>query len=140
PMIITDENNQINFAQKSDVRNIHFDSTFTEDQIEIYLNEKVAEMDALHPPIVVTYQDTLILQKIHYGDSELIQQLKFYPYLQIIIATLFIIIGYVGFSSIKKNEQSNIWVGMAKETAHQFGTPISSLMGWLEMLKLNYRR
>ncbi len=139
PMIITDENNQINFAQKSDVRNIHFDSTFTEDQIEIYLNEKVAEMDALHPPIVVTYQDTLILQKIHYGDSELIQQLKFYPYLQIIIATLFIIIGYVGFSSIKKNEQSNIWVGMAKETAHQFGTPISSLMGWLEMLKLNYR-
>ena len=44
----------------------------------------------------------------------------------------------MGFSNIKKNEQSNIWVGMAKETAHQFGTPISSLMGWLEMLKLNY--
>lgn len=139
PMIITDKDNQINFSQKSDVRNISFDTTFTEDKLQTFLNEKVAEMDALHPPIVVTYQDTLVLQKIHYGDSELIQQLKFYPYLQIIIASLFIIIGYIGFSSIKKNEQSNIWVGMAKETAHQFGTPISSLMGWLEMLKMNYR-
>jgi hypothetical protein len=49
------------------------------------------------------------------------------------------VIGYIGFSSIKRSEQSNIWVGMAKETAHQFGTPISSLMGWLEMLKINYK-
>ena len=45
----------------------------------------------------------------------------------------------MGFSNIKRSEQSNIWVGMAKETAHQFGTPISSLMGWLEMLKINYK-
>jgi len=58
---------------------------------------------------------------------------------QIFIAALFIVLGYFGFSSIKRSEQSNIWVGMAKETAHQFGTPISSLMGWLEMLKINYR-
>jgi len=54
------------------------------------------------------------------------------------IVGLFIIIGYIGFSQIKKSEQSNIWVGMAKETAHQFGTPISSLMGWIEILKLHY--
>jgi len=53
---------------------------------------------------------------------------------------MFIVLGYVGFSSIKRSEQSNIWVGMAKETAHQFGTPISSLMGWLEMLKMNYEQ
>jgi hypothetical protein len=95
-------------------------------------------MDALHNPILVTYEDTLVLTKIHYGDSELIRQLRFYPYLQIIIAALFIILGYIGFSNIKRSEQSNIWVGMAKETAHQFGTPISSLMGWLEMLKIHY--
>ncbi len=95
-------------------------------------------MDKLHRPIYVTYKDSVILQKIHYGDSASINQLKYYPYLQILIAGLFIIIGYIGFSNIKKNEQSNIWVGMAKETAHQFGTPISSLMGWLEMLKLHF--
>jgi hypothetical protein len=59
--------------------------------------------------------------------------------MQILIASLFIILGYIGFSTIKKNEQSNIWVGMAKETAHQFGTPISSLMGWIEMLRLSYK-
>ena len=97
-------------------------------------------MDQIHKPIIVTYADTIILQKIHYGDSELIKQLKYYPYLQIIIAALFIILGYIGFSQIKKSEQSNIWVGMAKETAHQFGTPISSLMGWIEMLKMHYQK
>ncbi len=96
------------------------------------------EMDEIHPPINITYADTIILTRIHYGDSDLIKQLQFYPYLQITIAALFILLGYIGFSYVKKSEQSNIWVGMAKETAHQFGTPISSLMGWLEMLKLNY--
>ena len=65
--------------------------------------------------------------------------MKYFPIVQIIIAALFIVLGYVGFSQIKRSEQSNIWVGMAKETAHQFGTPISSLMGWLEMLKINYK-
>jgi signal transduction histidine kinase len=97
-------------------------------------------MDEIHQPINITYADTIVLQRIHYGDSELIKQLKFYPYLQIIIAALFIIIGYIGFSQIKRSEQSNIWVGMAKETAHQFGTPISSLMGWIEMMKINYQK
>ena len=96
-------------------------------------------MDKTHSPILVTYADTLILTKIHYGDSEFVTQLKYFPFVQIIIAALFIVLGYIGFSSIKRSEQSNIWVGMAKETAHQFGTPISSLMGWLEMLKLNYK-
>lgn len=97
-------------------------------------------MDQIHQPINITYADTIVLQRIHYGDSELIKRLKFYPYLQIIIAALFIIIGYIGFSQIKRSEQSNIWVGMAKETAHQFGTPISSLMGWIEMMKMNYNK
>jgi signal transduction histidine kinase len=100
--------------------------------------ELIKEMDATHPPIEVKYEGTTI-NKIHYGDSEQIKQLRYYPYIQLIIASLFIIIGYIGFSSIKRSEQSNIWVGMAKETAHQFGTPISSLMGWLEMLKMNYK-
>jgi len=97
-------------------------------------------MDKIHQPINITYADTIVLQRIHYGDSDLIIRLKYYPLFQIIIAALFIIIGYIGFSYIKRSEQSNIWVGMAKETAHQFGTPISSLMGWLEMLKLNYKQ
>lgn len=138
PLILTDAEDNVNIFNRTDVRNIEIDSTLSENELKIFLSDKIKEMDESHPPILVTYADTLILTKIHYGDSQFINQLKYYPYVQIIIATLFIIIGYIGFSSIKRNEQSNIWVGMAKETAHQFGTPISSLMGWLEMLKLNF--
>ena len=139
PMIITVGEDDLNFLNKSDARNVNYDTTLSEVELKVFFSNLIKEMDEIHPPIVVTYEDSIVLQKIHYGDSELITQLKYYPYLQITIAALFIIIGYIGFSHIKKSEQSNIWVGMAKETAHQFGTPISSLMGWLEMLKLNYK-
>ncbi len=139
PIILTDSSNNVNLESSFDIKNIVIDSTFTDEQKKLFLQGLIKEMDEIHKPINVAYADTIILQRIHYGDSELIKQLKFYPYLQIIIAALFIIIGYIGFSQIKRSEQSNIWVGMAKETAHQFGTPISSLMGWIEMMKLNYQ-
>lgn len=135
PLILTNVDNQVDIAG---IKNIEYDTTKTNDELKDFFNAKVKEMDKIHPAIIVTYADTVVISKIHYGDSELINQIRFYPYLQIIIAALFIILGYIGFSSIKSSEQKSIWVGMAKETAHQFGTPISSLMGWLEMLKLHY--
>lgn len=138
PVILTDKDNSVNIESSSDLRNVEYDTTLSKEELKVYFEKIVAEMDLIHQPINVTYADTIILQRIHYGDSDSITQLKNYPYFQILIATLFIIIGYIGFSYIKRSEQSNIWVGMAKETAHQFGTPISSLMGWLEMLKMNY--
>ena len=138
PLILTDGKNNVNLESKTDIRNVELDSTLSKNKMLKFVDKKIKEMDAINVPINITYQDTIILQRIHYGDSDLINRLKFYPYLQIIFAALFILTGYIGFSNIKKNEQSNIWVGMAKETAHQFGTPISSLMGWLEMLKMNY--
>jgi signal transduction histidine kinase len=142
PIINTGPDNKISILNKSDIkdiRNIRYDTSLSNEKLEMFFSQKIKEMDAIHKPIEVTYKDSLVLQKIHYGDSDLIVQLKYYPYLQILIAALFIILGYIGFSSIKRSEQSNIWVGMAKETAHQFGTPISSLMGWLEMLKISYK-
>ncbi|MBK7498709.1 MAG: HAMP domain-containing histidine kinase [Ignavibacteriales bacterium] len=140
PIILTDIDDNVSLESKSDIKNVKFDSTLSKSELKSFLQNFVKEIDQIHQPINVTYADTIILQRIHYGDSELIKQLKFYPYLQIIIAALFIIIGYIGFSQIKRSEQSNIWVGMAKETAHQFGTPISSLMGWIEMMKMNYQK
>src|SRR5690554_1260157 len=137
PLITTGPDDKVNLQDMSTIRNISYDTTLSHQQLEEFFNQKIKEMDEEHNPISVLYEDEVI-QKIHYGDSNLIKQLKFYPYMQIIIAALFIILGYIGFSNIKRSEQSNIWVGMAKETAHQFGTPISSLMGWLEMLKLHY--
>jgi signal transduction histidine kinase len=139
PLILTGPDNEVNLESKTDVRNIDYDTTLSREKLRDFFAGKIAEMDQQQNPILVTYQDTLVLTKIHYGDSDLIRQLRFYPYMQIIIAALFIILGYIGFSNIKRSEQSNIWVGMAKETAHQFGTPISSLMGWLEMLKIHYK-
>jgi signal transduction histidine kinase len=142
PLINTGPNNKVVVENKHDIKNIKnipYDTSLTNAQLEKFFNDKVHQMDKVHKPIAVIYKDSVVLQRIHYGDSALINQLKYYPYLQIIIAGLFIILGYVGFSNIKRSEQSNIWVGMAKETAHQFGTPISSLMGWLEMLKINFK-
>ncbi len=142
PLINTDSKDRVVITDKhdiKDIRNIKYDTSLTNKQLEKFFERKIKEMDLENKPISITYKDSILLQRIHYGDSDLINQLKYYPMLQIIIAGLFIIIGYIGFSNIKRSEQSNIWVGMAKETAHQFGTPISSLMGWLEMLKMNYK-
>lgn len=129
----------VNKTDIKDVRNINYDTSLSNKKLEEFFAQKIQEMDEIHKPIEVTYKDFIVLQRIHYGDLAQVIQLKYYPYIQIVIAALFIILGYIGFSSIKRSEQSNIWVGMAKETAHQFGTPISSLMGWLEMLKISYK-
>ncbi len=138
PLILTDANDNVNLSGLGGgYKNIEIDSTFTEEETKAFLKEKINELKNTHPPILVTYKGKVILTKIYYGDSEVIKQLKFYPYLQIIIAIVFILIAYIGFSHVKRSEQSNIWVGMAKETAHQLGTPISSLMGWMELMKLN---
>jgi len=72
---------------------------------------------------------------IHYGESELVSRVSLAPFVQIGALLLFLLVGYVGFRNIKRSEQRSIWVGMAKETAHQLGTPLSSLSGWLELIR-----
>ena len=98
------------------------------------LKEYLIGMDNDNPPIPIKYQGN-ILGYYHYGVSPVIKQLRWLPYIEIAAALIFVVIGYIGFSQIKKSEQRNIWVGMAKETAHQLGTPLSSMSGWLEILK-----
>jgi signal transduction histidine kinase len=99
-------------------------------------------MDAANSSIKVAYQDSIVLSKIHYSESKMILELRLMitrlqqlPYIEIGLGAMFVLLAYIGFSYIKRNEQSNIWVGMSKETAHQLGTPLSSLMGWVELLK-----
>lgn len=139
PLILTDRNDKIISTEVGfGYKNINFDPKLNKQQIKILLQQKVKELANSHPPILVKTNTGIVLQKIYYGDSDIINKLKFYPYLQIIFAFLFLLIAYLSFSYIKRSEQSNIWVGMSKETAHQLGTPISSLMGWNEILKMNY--
>jgi two-component sensor histidine kinase len=104
-------------------------------ETEARLKKVMAEMDMDNPPLPILYENTP-LGYIHYDtDSQLIRQLAWLPIIEIGVVGAFILIGYIGFSNIKRSEQRSIWVGMAKETAHQLGTPLSSLMGWTELLR-----
>jgi signal transduction histidine kinase len=92
-------------------------------------------MASQNAPIEVNLADTGI-RYIFYKDSFLLTQLKYYPLVQFAVIGLFLFIAYILFSTARKSEQNQVWVGMAKETAHQLGTPLSSMIGWVELLKL----
>jgi anti-sigma regulatory factor (Ser/Thr protein kinase) len=140
PLILTDANsNPISYNIGSGIKNIKIDTTQTPAEIEFFLKNKIKELNEIHDPINVAYNDQ-IFNKVYFGNSDTIQRLKYYPFLQVLFAFFFLTIAYLSFSYVKKTEQSNIWVGMAKEIAHQLGTPISSLMGWTELLKLKMQK
>ena len=89
-----------------------------------------------NPPVVIKEAKTgEVISYLYYGDSKNVVQLSLLPYISLGTLGLLVLIAFVGFSSIKQSEQRFIWVGMAKETAHQLGTPVSSLMGWVEILR-----
>ncbi len=100
-----------------------------------YLEKQVEVMRIEHVPIEIKIGKNL-KQYILYKDSELLIRLRYYPFFQLAVIALFLFVSYLAFSSSRKAEQNQVWVGMAKETAHQLGTPLSSLMAWLELLKM----
>ncbi|MCF7903480.1 MAG: HAMP domain-containing histidine kinase [Candidatus Marinimicrobia bacterium] len=130
PVIISVEPQSGIYAYK----NVDLPADVTEEEQERILTGLIVSMDSENAAVPIEYMDTPVMF-IHYGDSELIRQLRWLPYIEITIVTLFILLGFVGFQFIRSAERRGIWVGMAKETAHQLGTPLSSLMGWLELLK-----
>ncbi len=102
-----------------------------EDEDPVFLQEKLeAYMDSETEPLLIDSQ------KIYYESSILLRLLKYFPIIQIILIGAFIAFGYFGFSSARRGEQNRVWAGMAKETAHQLGTPISAIIGWIEHLKI----
>ena len=113
-------------------------STLPEDVVRRYyqrLQAHRSRMDDIHPPIPIIAAGGNLNQNVHYGESVLVKEIRLFPYFQLLFVGLFILIGYVGFSYVRRSEQSSLWVGMAKEAAHQLGTPISSLMGWSQLLR-----
>jgi hypothetical protein len=103
------------------------------------LKDLMRRMSARYEPISMELTDaagsTVYVQQIYYGESRLVRALRIFPFVQLLFGSLFIVVGYLGFSHVRKSEQSNLWVGMAKEAAHQLGTPISGLMGWIALLR-----
>lgn len=100
-----------------------------------YLQQKLSEFKQLHPPLVIDYQYGK--NYVYYGNSALLNQLRYYPAFLVVIVFLFLLIVFVAFYNAQRSIQNQVWAGMAKETAHQMGTPLSSIVGWMELLKDN---
>jgi len=104
-------------------------------QDKVWVEQTLHSMASQNTPIKVDLADTGV-HYIFYQDSFLLTQLKYYPVVQLGVIFVFLMIAYLLFSYARKSEQNQVWVGMAKETAHQLGTPLSSMVAWLELLKL----
>ena len=101
-----------------------------------YQQEQLKEMGSENEPILINIRG--IIEYIFYKDSWLLTQLRYYPLIIFIVIGLFLFVAYLLFSVARKAEQNQVWVGLAKETAHQLGTPLSSLMAWVELLKMQH--
>ncbi|MDH6359183.1 HAMP domain-containing sensor histidine kinase [Parabacteroides sp. PF5-9] len=99
-----------------------------------FLESKINEFKAKNPPIEIDLGEGGF-QYLYYDDSIILKRLNVYPYAQLTVVFIFILIAFLALSSTKKAEQNKVWVGLSKETAHQLGTPISSLIAWMEYLK-----
>lgn len=137
PVILTDINGQPEFH-----RNLTKADRLKGAAQESYLLKEIEGMLEQHEPIAVTLIDeagTIYGTKyIYYKNSFLLSQLRFYPYVQLSVIALFGIITFLVLNYLRRSEQDRVWVGLAKETAHQLGTPLSSLMAWSEYFKELY--
>ena len=124
PMIIVNKDNTYGF------KNINEEKT----KDSAYIKELILKFKNENEPIEIRYQNQ-ILHTLYYGNSPLLNKLKYYPLALILIIVLFGAVIYFFYSSTKNATQNKLWSGMAKETAHQIGTPLSSLIGWTEILK-----
>ncbi len=128
PMIMVNENDSIMDHRNLDSINIL--------KKKSYLADKLKEFKKLNDPIVWENPfDSLQKNRVYYGESVLLKQVRYYPLVQLFVVALFIVITLIAISTRNKSTQNQVWAGMAKETAHQLGTPLTSLQGWVEMLR-----
>ena len=154
--VINDSDENLNFIFENVIKKVQFPIVQTNEEGKplswrnLLDNKKTSEdvkpivrvMDKQNDPISLIYHDPMTGEEhvwgvLHFGDSKLIQRLIWLPYFEIGAISLFILLGFVGFSFIRNSEKQHIWVGMARETAHQLGTPVSALMGWVDWLRKN---
>ncbi len=139
PNMIRNEQNDIPIIETNErdsiVSFINLDSTKVAGD-SLYLKKKLKEFkNANEPLLIILSQDPFIANKYYYGNTKLLNEVIYYPIIQLCIVTIFIVLIITTISIRNKSTQNQVWAGMAKETAHQLGTPLSSLQGWMEMLK-----
>ena len=135
PIILIDEKGKILSNRNVDVK-----ESWTEKRKEAFLENEISMMGKTYDPIRVTLRDPQTgeifgTQYVYYKNSFLLTQLIAYPFIQLSVIAIFGFIAYLAFSYTRAAEQNQVWVGLAKETAHQLGTPISSLMAWIEVIR-----
>ncbi|GAB3950203.1 HAMP domain-containing sensor histidine kinase [Spirosoma harenae] len=128
PVIYLNHNNQIAGEQNIDTTGV------PKANLESFFRQRIAQMRLIHEPITVVMPDG---QRglVYYENSQVLRQINYIPYAVIVILTALGILAYLAFSSSRRAEQNRVWVGLAKETAHQLGTPMSSLMAWVEYMR-----
>lgn len=124
PVILTDEQGNINAHRNLDSAKVKRPE---------YLEKQKELMASQHDPITIKFEGGT--NYIYYRDSKILSMLKYYPLAMLGIIGAYLLVAYAIFSSTRRAEQNRVWAGMAKETAHQIGTPLSSLIGWIEILK-----
>lgn len=129
PVIITYDSGEI-----LDYKNI----TIPEQNSDSYLKKQLKKFADKHDPIVITIpleENENLYQYVYYDDSTVLKRLRLFPIVQLTVVFIFIIISFLALTASQRAEQNRVWVGLSKETAHQLGTPISSLMAWVEYFK-----
>lgn len=130
PLILTDEEGHILDSRNLDSLRIAQDPNYLSGQLRAFKKQ--------HPPFIMEVDaKQKMYNYIYYGDSLILRQVRYYPYIQLFVVTLFIAIVLFALSSTNRATQNQVWVGLAKETAHQLGTPLSSMEAWLEILREN---
>ena len=130
PMIVVDRKNRLLFSNNIDQKKIKKDSTS-------YVNKLIKDFSLINEPIEIKFENNFY-QKLYYGNSKLVTKLKLYPVAFLIIISILILLIFMYYRSSQIALENKLWSAMAKETAHQLGTPISSLLGWLMVLEENY--
>lgn len=128
PIIETNEKDSI-------INYVNLDSSKVASSV-LYLAEQLSKFKQLHPPVSWSDpRDATKINRYYYGESALLKQVRYFPIVQLCIVALFIALTIVSLQTSYRSSQNQVWAGMAKETAHQLGTPVSSLQGWVEMLR-----
>lgn len=135
--MISNQNTSIPLIVTNDHDTILIDAniTYPPQRKDEILSEELRKMKLQNTPIEI-YIDEETRQFLYYRESYLLRNLRLFPVIQLLVIFLFIGVAYLAFSASRSAEQNQVWVGMSKETAHQLGTPISSLMAWVELLRL----
>lgn len=133
PVVLADEQ-----GRPISSKNIDFPERASEKEIMNILSRKIEKMRKEHAPLAYEYAPGR-KNYVYYESSFLLKQIRYFPYIQLAVISMFGFIAYRAFSASRKAEQNRVWIGLAKETAHQLGTPLSSLIAWVEIFKSDPR-